>query len=623
MIWKKHSSAPPPDLPGATLPGGTNEQCNQIFDSEYARDAGGNEATFAPIGKDHVRWEALLLLFVVFMVYIASPVITTGDSHFVIPAALSIIRHGDANIDEYRAQFPAARWTVHAENGHVWNMYPIGVPLLALPFVWIWDKTAHLQGADLESEVIRRYPAFAELSLASLFTAAAVALLFVYCRKTLSLPKAVLLAVLFAFGTSAYSTASRGLWQHGPSMLLFFAALLVYDRLPEYGSPGALILGGIVGFSYCIRPSNLLIILGFAALIAIDARRRLLPYFAGAAVGVAPLFVYDLLAFGTWSNDYYRMAQYYLWHAPLSLRVYGDILISPSRGLFIFSPFILALLYRVISGRCRRRYPWSRLEILLGLSCIVWFLGVGRLPEWWGGGSYGPRLLCELLPCLTVLLIPVVQNLSLERSCGARMATAAFILAGAFSVALHVRGATSWRATNGWNTRPPDINQAPERARSWSDPQFLSGLGALDCQTAGCVQAGAVTGEVSQVEQRLTSFRQVLISPTASLTLQPRQELKVPVRIANPGLEVWASAGRYPVNISYRWYERDRYLPIEGARTALPAPLGPNEAVDAEVRVLAPDRPGNFVLRISLVQEGVEWFMSKSNTFLELPAAVR
>jgi hypothetical protein len=59
-----------------------------------------------------------------------------------------------------------------------------------------------------------------ELIFASLVTAAAAALLFYYVRGRLSLPKSLLLAGLFAFGTSAYSTASRGLWQHGPSMLL-------------------------------------------------------------------------------------------------------------------------------------------------------------------------------------------------------------------------------------------------------------------------------------------------------------------------------------------------------------------------------------------------------------------
>src|SRR5207253_9523971 len=38
------------------------------------------------------------------------------------------------------------------------------------------------------------------------------------------------LAALFAFGTSALSVASRGLWQHGPSMLLLAIALYLFVR---------------------------------------------------------------------------------------------------------------------------------------------------------------------------------------------------------------------------------------------------------------------------------------------------------------------------------------------------------------------------------------------------------
>ena len=95
------------------------------------------------------------------------------------------------------------------------------------------------------------------------------------------------------------------------------------------------------------------------------------------------------------------------------------------------------------------------------------------------------------------------------------------------------------------------------------------------------------------------------------------------MRIQNPGVESWASEGRFPVTISYKWYKAGAMLPIEGERTVLPSPLGPNQAVEVPVRVLAPDQTGGFALRVTLVQEGVAWFMLKSNTFLELPVTVR
>jgi len=120
----------------------------------------------------------------------------------------------------------------------------------------------------------------------------------------------------------------------------------------------------------------------------------------------------------------------------------------------------------------------------------------------------------------------------------------------------------------------------------------------------------------------LVSFRQILTSPTARLTLHSREETRLPVRIQNPGGETWASAGKFPVTISYKWFQDGSMLPIEGERTVLPGPIGPNLSADASVRVVAPDRTGSFALRVTLVQEAVAWFMLKSNTFLELPVTI-
>jgi len=121
----------------------------------------------------------------------------------------------------------------------------------------------------------------------------------------------------------------------------------------------------------------------------------------------------------------------------------------------------------------------------------------------------------------------------------------------------------------------------------------------------------------------LTSFRQVLTSSTTRLSLHPGQEVKIPVRIENPGQEPWPSTGPFPVNVSYKWFNGATMLPVEGERTPLPGPVGPDQSVNVDVRVVAPNQLGNFALRISLVQEAVAWFMLKSNTFLELPATVK
>lgn len=92
--------------------------------------------------------------------------------------------------------------------------------------------------------------------------------------------------------------------------------------------------------------------------------------------------------------------------------------------------------------------------------------------------------------------------------------------------------------------------------------------------------------------------------------------------IKNSGQEKLVSAGRFPITISYKWYEAGKMLPIEGERTLLPQPLKPGETVDVKVLVVAPAAGKTLTLRISLVQEGVDWFMSNGATPLELPVTL-
>ena len=146
------------------------------------------------------------------------------------------------------------------------------------------------------------------------------------------------------------------------------------------------------------------------------------------------------------------------------------------------------------------------------------------------------------------------------------------------------------------------------------------GLPEVPCITiAGLSEAEKKAG----LQQPLTSFRQVLTSPKTELKLHPGEDIKIPVHIQNPGTETWVSAGQFPVAVSYKWFRDGQMLVIEGERTALPSAIGPNQAADVDVRVIAPPDPGKYGLRLTLVQEAVAWFMLKSNTFLELPVTVQ
>jgi hypothetical protein len=98
------------------------------------------------------------------------------------------------------------------------------------------------------------------------------------------------------------------------------------------------------------------------------------------------------------------------------------------------------------------------------------------MPNWWGGGSFGPRLLSEVMLCSVILLIPVVQELSLQDGWVLQLIATGFVLTGALSVAIHLRGAVAQPATM-WLQYPVNLDDAPYRLWNWHDPQFLRGMG--------------------------------------------------------------------------------------------------------------------------------------------------
>jgi hypothetical protein len=161
---------------------------------------------------------------------------------------------------------------------------------------------------------------------------------------------------------------------------------------------------------------------------------------------------------------------------------------------------------------------------------------------------------------------------------------------------------------------------------SFLRPPFVFGMTILALwMSAGCQPSATTPASESKegIEEPLSSFQQVLTSSTTKLALAPAQEIRIPVRIENPGTESWVGVGKYPVTVSYKWYQNGNMLPIEGERTVFPGVIGPHGAANVDVRVVAPDKPGNYVVRVTLVQEGVAWFLLKSNTYLELPAVVK
>ena len=100
---------------------------------------------------------------------------------------------------------------------------------------------------------------------------------------------------------------------------------------------------------------------------------------------------------------------------------------------------------------------------------------------------------------------------------------------------------------------------------------------------------------------------------------------QISVEIENHSAEVLASVAPYPVHLSYHWIESGtgRYHVFDGERTALIVAVRPRSRLSQDMRVLAPQEPGQYGLVLTMVQEGLVWFdQTPQPVAVEWPVAV-
>ncbi len=435
----------------------------------------------------------VLLFLAVYAFSGLSPIGTSFDSRWTVYVAVSLWRHGDTNLDEYSpliresgyyaidcldARGNSRRGPPESCNGHWYSGYAIGGPVLTSPLIVaavgvmtvLKPALTHLHASQPVIEGFLRGDydlahALIEMEVASSLLAATTVLIFLIARRQLPVRKAVILASLFAFATSAYSVGGRALWQHTPSMLLL--AITIYLLLRAEQRPVLAAWAGIpVALSYTVRPTDALFVLVFTAYVAVR-HRAYLPKYLLAATPIAAAFVaYNYTVYHAVLSPYYRTySDGFLPHNWSKLvEALSGTLVSPGRGLFIFTPVFLFSIWSMVSGKWET--PLSR---WLAVLVLVHWLAVSSFVEfWWAGHSYGPRYFTDLTPVFVLFLIPY-----LEQWAGlSRTLRTAFVALALVGLAIHLRGGWSLAVIR-WNADPVDIDRRPERNWDWSDPQFL------------------------------------------------------------------------------------------------------------------------------------------------------
>ena len=338
---------------------------------------------------------------------------------------------------------------------HVCSIFPPGVAILALP-VLVPAVLAGVSPADATTLLLLGH------LVASLIEAIVALVLWSVFRRFVSARWSVALVLLYFLATSVRTVASQALWQHAGAHLAVAVALwLVLDERPA--SPRRAFLAGLaLGLGTVARQTTALVLAG------IVSRRTFLRSIAGFGIGVIPLLVYNSFAFGDAFEQGYGSKPF---DTPILVGLYG-LLLSPSRGLFVYAPYLaFAVAALVIAWRARGEVA-ARLRVL-GLVALATLLLYATYTEWWGGRVFGARFLDDLAPIVFAALAWGIGRGLLDRPIWRRL----FWIGAGWSLLLFNAAALVYDQK--WDTTPVNVNFHPEKLFDWSDPQWLAVLRAL------------------------------------------------------------------------------------------------------------------------------------------------
>jgi len=329
---------------------------------------------------------AVALGFALFALLVANGrPIGAGDTRPTERVAASLVGEGDFDLDEYpEVEDPFGR-TVGARRV---SIYPVLSAILAAPVFLVAQAFFLLDETGT---------ALAGKWAASLFSAAAAAVLYLIVGRRHPHVDAAWTAALFALGTSMWST-SQALWQHPAAVLSLCVALLflsLAEREPAWAGRAGLPLALAVAARHADVALVAVVVIG----IALRWPQRIPALLAWGAPVAALLLAYQWCYFGSplqhgFSGSGARFSE------PWG-RGHLGLLVAPAKGLLVFTPVVIVAVAG-LAAAFRRGERWG--PATLGTAAVAHWVLIGRWSEWHGGESWGPRMMTDALPLLFVFL---------------------------------------------------------------------------------------------------------------------------------------------------------------------------------------------------------------------------
>jgi SAM-dependent methyltransferase len=130
---------------------------------------------------------------------------------------------------------------------------------------------------------------------------------------------------------------------------------------------------------------------------------------------------------------------------------------------------------------------------------------------------------------------------------------------------------------------------------------------------AGPLPAGAFKAEISV--------------KTSPITVRAGSRVSIETRVGNTGSACWPSSGQpggvYWLHLGDHWLDGSgKVIAFDDARVSLPHDVAPGETAPMTIEPFAPNQPGDYLLELDMVQEGVAWFKDRGSCSIRVPVHV-
>jgi hypothetical protein len=286
------------------------------------------------------------------------------------------------------------------------------------------------------------------------------------------------------------------------------------------------------------------------------------------------------------------------WSTPPIAGLAG-LLVSPARGLLVYSPVLLFSLAGMWMAWRRGTDPILR---YMSAGVILTLLLYSRWVAWHGGETYGPRLLADLLPSLALLLGPPLSTWGRRR-----VWRCAFVVAALLSVVAHGLGAFGPHGPRGWIywNAYMDVDRFPARLWLWTDNPLVNPARTL--------------------LRRLAIRARGLATSRTSSALHVVYDVKIPadgiaagagpmalvVRATNDGAATWLAGDvdePGAVWLAWAWIKTPDGLPPMRGHVPLRFDLLPGDSYEFRGRIPIPQTAGRYVLGVDLVAQQIGRF---------------